>query len=135
MSIEGNKELVRRWVEEGVNAGSDAVLDEIIHPDMINHEWSTSVGGREGFKETMNVFRSALEEQRMEILDTIAEEDKVVVRLIWIGTPKNPFVGKPVNGKPFRVTHTHTFHVRDGMLYEHWANRDDQGMWQQITEE
>ncbi|MCS6800588.1 MAG: ester cyclase [Chloroflexota bacterium] len=135
MSIEQNKMLVRRWIEEAVNQGKEEVLDEIIHPDMINHEGVTPTGGREGFKETMAVFRTAIPDQRMEILDLIAEEDKVAVRLTWSGTPTSPFMGRPVNGKPFTVTHTHIFHVRDGMLYEHWANRDDLGMWRQIAAE
>jgi steroid delta-isomerase-like uncharacterized protein len=135
MSVEQNKRLVRRWVEEAVNQGRFEVLDEIIHPDMINHEGVTPTDGRQGFRETMAVFRAAIPDQRMEILDLIAEEDKVVVRLYWSGTPTSPFMGRPVNGKPFKVTHTHTFHVRDGMLYEHWANRDDLGMWRQIASE
>lgn len=135
MSSEHNKSLVRRWIDEAVNQGKVEVLDEIIHPDMINHEGVTPTDGRQGFKETMAVFRAAIPDQKMEILDLIAEEDKVVVRLFWSGTPTNPFMGKPVNGKPFKVTHTHTFHVRDGMLAEHWANRDDLGMWRQIAAE
>jgi steroid delta-isomerase-like uncharacterized protein len=135
MSIEHSKMLVRRWVEEAVNQGKFEVLDEIIHPDMINHEGVTPTGGRQGFKETMAVFRDAIRDQRMEILDLIAEDEKVAVRLIWSGTPVSSFMGKPVNGKPFKVTHTHVFHVRDGMLAEHWANRDDLGMWRQIAAE
>ncbi|MCL6648803.1 MAG: ester cyclase [Chloroflexi bacterium] len=127
------KALVRRWVEEAVNQGRLEVLDEIIHPAMVNHEKVTPLDGREGFRQTLTFFQQAIADQRMELLDLIAEGDRVAARLVWSGRPKNPFLGRPVNGRPFRVTHTHIFRVEDGMLAEHWANRDDLGMWQQIS--
>jgi predicted ester cyclase len=133
--VTDHETLIRRWIEEGVNGGNHAVLDEIIHPNMVNHEDVSGIPGREGFKGTMATFKAALADQRMEILDVISGGDKVVVRLRWIGRPGRIFMGRPTNGNAFNVTHTHTFRVEDGMLAEHWANRDDFGMWRQISDD
>jgi hypothetical protein len=38
----------------------------------------------------------------------------------------------PNYGRPFAVTQTHWFRMRDGLVAEHWANRDDLGMAVQL---
>ena len=38
----------------------------------------------------------------------------------------------PPRGRNFAVTQTHWFRMRDGRVAEHWANRDDLGMGQQL---
>ena len=38
----------------------------------------------------------------------------------------------PPTGKRFATTQTHWFRLRDGMVVEHWANRDDQGTAMQL---
>jgi hypothetical protein len=38
----------------------------------------------------------------------------------------------PATGKRFATTQTHWFRLRDGLVVEHWANRDDQGMAMQL---
>jgi len=37
----------------------------------------------------------------------------------------------PPTGKAFAITQTHWFRTRDGMITEHWANRDDLAMAKQ----
>ncbi|MCS7001481.1 MAG: ester cyclase [Dehalococcoidia bacterium] len=132
MSAEHNRRLVERWVEEAVNGRNLAVLDEIVAEDMVNHEDVSGLPGRAGFRATMERMQEMLPDQRMEPIDIIATDDTVVVRLYWIGTPRDQMMGRPVNGATFKVTHHHTFRVKDGKLAEHWANRDDLGMWRQL---
>ena len=38
----------------------------------------------------------------------------------------------PPRGRTFTITQTHWFRMRDGRVAEHWANRDDLGMGQQL---
>ena len=37
----------------------------------------------------------------------------------------------PPTGKPFAITQTHWFRTQDGVITEHWANRDDLAMARQ----
>lgn len=38
MTVEENKEIVRRYVEEGFNEANMAALDELSAPDFVNHD-------------------------------------------------------------------------------------------------
>jgi hypothetical protein len=38
----------------------------------------------------------------------------------------------PPTGKTFAATQTHWFRLADGKIIEHWANRDDLAMAQQL---
>jgi predicted ester cyclase len=44
--------------------------------------------------------------------------------------PKGPSL--PANGKSFKVKHIHRFRLKDGKIVEHFAVRDDWGMFQQL---
>lgn len=38
----------------------------------------------------------------------------------------------PASGRPYRVTQSHWLRIADGMVIEHWANRDDMAMAMQL---
>lgn len=44
----------------------------------------------------------------------------------------NPAQTMPNLARPFAVTQTHWLRVRDGLVIEHWANRDDLAMAMQL---
>jgi predicted ester cyclase len=77
----------------------------------------------------------------MEILDIAAVGDSVVVRCkvsgthLGVGTKRlnGGFVmGVPPSHKRFEVQHIHWYKIRDGMIVDHFTNRDDLGMSQQL---
>jgi predicted ester cyclase len=41
-------------------------------------------------------------------------------------------VGVPPTGKAFKVQHIHWYTLKDGLIIEHRANRDDIGMMQEL---
>lgn len=41
-------------------------------------------------------------------------------------------VSRPATGRSFSSTQSHWFRVRDGMVIDHWANRDDLGTATQL---
>ncbi|MEV0335061.1 ester cyclase [Nocardia sp. NPDC050717] len=38
----------------------------------------------------------------------------------------------PPTGRTFAMTESHWFRMREGKIFEHWANRDDLGMARQL---
>ena len=74
--------------------------------------------------------------------DVAHDDDLVVVHATMSGRQTGPFVAYrpdgeiaavfPPRGRTFAVTQTHWFRMRDGRVAEHWANRDDLGMGQQL---
>ena len=78
---------------------------------------------------------------RMDIETLAALDDDVIVRMSVSGTHKG--IGKiPVNGgllvgvlptgKSFRVQHVHWYTLKNDLIIEHRANRDDVGMMQEL---
>jgi predicted ester cyclase len=74
-------------------------------------------------------------------LEFVADGEWVVVRGMFSGThrgvgwlPVNggPLVGAEPTGRHFEVQHIHMAQFRGGKIVEHFANRDDLGMMQQL---
>jgi predicted ester cyclase len=71
-----------------------------------------------------------------------ADSDLVAIRSTWSGRHVRPFVtyddagavtqAMPPTGKTFAATQSHWFRLADGKIIEHWANRDDLAMAQQL---
>ena len=73
MSPAGNKAVVRRYFEEFHNSREDAILEEIMVPDLL-----------EPTRGVTHMLRTAFPDYRITIEDQIAEEDKVAT--VWTGS-------------------------------------------------
>lgn len=106
MSAEGNKQLVRRLVEEAVRDRNLDVLDEI------------SAGPfAEVAKRWVAPFRGAFPDFEMEIVTLIAEGEKVAAHFKCSGTHLGEWLGVPPTGRRFeRVDELYIFEVQEGRL-------------------
>jgi predicted SnoaL-like aldol condensation-catalyzing enzyme len=79
MSTEQNKAVVRRFIEETLNAMDSSLVDELFAPDYTNH---MVPGGREGFKQFFSMVSSAYPGLKMKysIERLMAEGDYVMMR-------------------------------------------------------
>jgi predicted ester cyclase len=133
MSIEENKELVRRFYRE-IDAGNLDVLDELVAEDYIDHSPPPFPGfapGREGLKQAFRLFWDATPGTH-EIEDQIAEGDKVVTRLTARGTQTGNLPGIPATGNEMLMTATVIHRIENGRLAEKWSNKDVLAMLQQL---
>ena len=129
---EENKAIVRRWLEDGLNARHLAIIDELFAPDYANHSPRLGVVGREYTALETAEFFVAFPDWRTTIDDVIAEGGKVVVRRTVQGTYTGEVQGAPVppTGKLVTFTIWEMFRVSDGKIVERWAIHDFQ---QQIS--
>jgi predicted ester cyclase len=127
--------------------GTRAAFDAVIHPDAINRESKdeppeTRGRGPAAFYATALWLRAWFDDLAFEVHDVVAEGDVVVVHNTMSGRQTGTAVmygpdgrvsqAMPATGKEFATTQTHWFRLRDGMVVEHWANRDDQGTAMQL---
>jgi steroid delta-isomerase-like uncharacterized protein len=134
MSTEPNKTLVRQIPEEMFNKGNLAIADELFAPNFSQHVqfppgWPTGVAS---VKQIVTMLRTAFPDFQYTIEDEIAEGDKVVMRLSARGTQLAPFMGIPATGKQATWTEIHIARIAEGKVAEHWANRDQLGLLQQL---
>ena len=135
MGIERNKDLVRRFLDECVLGGQADVLEEIVSPDVVNHAAAPGrQHGIEGIKAVIGFSRQAQPDQRWAEQHVVAEGDLVIVYGVREGTWQGKsFRGVDTpSGRRVSVELAHMFRIEDGKIAEHWAVRDDFGMFQQL---
>ena len=131
MSTEDNKAHVRRGFE-AVNQKNLAVYDELLAPDVVFHNASTTMQGLEAYKQFLSMYMTAFPDLLFTIEDMIAEGDTVVARFTTRGTHQGNLMGIPPTGKQMSGTGMFIDRIVNGKGIEQWFNTDDLGLLQQI---
>jgi predicted ester cyclase len=122
MSIEDNKVLVRRLVEEVVNQHNEMVLDEIAAGPIAN-----------AARAWVGPFRRAFPDFRMEVVDLVAEGDKVVAHFKCSGTHQGEWQGRAPTGRRFEgIDEIYIFQVAQGRLQGAVAVEDNLSRMRQL---
>jgi predicted ester cyclase len=119
----------------------------VTHPEAVNREAATEplacrVPGPDGFRATAEWLHAFASDVSWEIENAVAEGDLVVLQTTMRGTQSGPFTihgpdgsvvaAMPSLGRSFVTRQSHWFRLRDGLVVEHWADRDDLGMGTQL---
>jgi serine phosphatase RsbU (regulator of sigma subunit) len=137
MSVEENKAIFRRYVEEIPNQGNLEFADEIFDR-YISHQpdGSTLVRGPEDVKRFTREFNSAFPDLHVSIEDQIAEGDKVVSHFTIRGTHQGEFRGMAPTGKEIALNGVTTFRFsEEGKVVETWDSYDQLSLMRQSTEQ
>ena len=134
MSVEQNKALFRRFIEEVFNKGNVSTIDEFLAPNFVEREVLPpgTPSGREGVKQLTMMFRTAFPDFNVSIDDMIAEGDKIVARTTWSGTQKGEFMGIPSSGKRVSFDVIDIIRISEGKGVEHWGVMDSSALMQQL---
>lgn len=131
-SVEANKKIVQQFVREVLEQGNKPAVDELVAADFTSHSWPSSGDGRADLKAAIDRVAKALADPKFVIEDTVAEGDRVVVRVTASATQVGAFMGMPASGKRYSIGEIHIFRLRDGQLVEHWDQLDAMGMMKQL---
>ena len=133
MSVEENRAIVRRFVEEVQSGGNIDAIDELCSPEFINHTAPPGVPSNcEGIKQVMAMFRQAFPDSYFTVEDMVAEGDKVATRKTFRGTHQGEFMGIPPSGQQVSIGLIDIVRISHGKVVEHWAIGDNLGMMQQL---
>ena len=106
MTVEQNKLLIQRLVEEAANQGHLDVLAEVADGEFA-----------QAARQWVGPFREAFPDFSMEIVDLVAEEEKVAAHFRCSGTHLGEWMGRPPSGRRFQdVDEVYIFPVRNGKL-------------------
>ena len=132
MTIEENKALVRRFIDEIFVRGDFDSVDELLSDDFVPHTWPHSGDGKADLQGAIERVGKGLTGARFVIDDMIGEGDEVAVRLTASATQTGPFMGMPASGRRYQIGEIHIFKIRDGKVTDHWHQFDSLGMMQQL---
>ncbi|CAL78531.1 conserved hypothetical protein, NTF2-like Superfamily protein [Bradyrhizobium sp. ORS 278] len=133
MMSETNKQICRDYFKAFL-ARDAAWMEKHVAKTFVRHDpgLDFEVRGPEGVLQLHDALMPAFPDMKLELLDLVAEEDKVLVRLVIHATHTGPFGAMAPTGKPIRVAVLDLFKIRDGVLVEHWAQLDNLGMLKQL---
>jgi predicted ester cyclase len=119
---ERNKDVVRRLVDEVTNAGRMDVVDELYSPGLapVAKRWIAP-------------FRLSFPDVHMEVVDLIAEGDKVVGRFTCSGTHLGEWLGHAPTGRRFEaIDEVYIFRLDEGRIVRAWGIEDTLGRLEQL---
>ncbi len=108
MSSESNKELIRRFLEEVINARNVSIIPEF----MVSG--SMFAGAFEGF--VTNYINVGFPDFQLKIEDVFSEGDKVLVQTTATATQTGVAMGRPPSGKTYSTTVIYIFKVVNGKI-------------------
>jgi predicted ester cyclase len=129
-----NEKVVRRLIEEGFNNGNLSAVDEVISPDMQEHQRFNPPlpRGPKGTKAVINSLRSMFPDIRLSIEDIAVDGDKIWIRMRARGTNNGSIMGRSPTGKKMAIDVFDVCRVKDGKIIEHWGVPDQLGMLEQV---
>jgi predicted ester cyclase len=120
MSVEQNKEVVRRFYEKVVNTGETAQIGDLIAPDCVATDGEVRVvSGIEGMTEHVRAVREVYADLHVTIRRQIAEGEWVVSMVTVRGTHRGTWLGIRPTGRPLVFQGVNVDRVVDGRIVEH----------------
>jgi steroid delta-isomerase-like uncharacterized protein len=132
MSVEENKALVRRFVEEFWNEGNMATADELMAVDAEIHMPTGEVVNLDGLKSFASTFRGSFPDWHSTFEELIAEGDRVAERWTGRGSHQGELQGIPPTGKRVEVPGSVFYRIVGGKIVEFRGQLDMMGLMQQL---
>ena len=126
------KALVRQFYKEVYVDWNMALVDAVVAPGFVSHDWPEGSRGPRAFRDYYSAIRTAVPDARYVVDDLIAEGDRVVVRWRMLGTHKGVFRRIAATGRPISLKGIAIYRVEDGKLMERWVVSDLYGMLDEI---
>jgi steroid delta-isomerase-like uncharacterized protein len=121
---------------EGVNSGNFDIFDEVVAPDVVDHDPAPEQGpGPEGFKEMFRTMRSAFPDLQVTPEHITATDEDVALAYTITGTHEGEFLGLAPTGSKVTARGVQIGRFEDGCLVERWGSSDQLAILQQLGAE
>ena len=133
MSVEANKENVRRHVNEIWHQGKLEVVDELLAPNYVIHRQDGTEGrGPDAFKQLVTQSKLVLPDLNWAIDNMIGEGDYVCVQYTYSGTFKGKWGDIEPTGKSATLKTAVIYRFENGKQVETWSYSDSLVMYKQL---
>ena len=120
---ESIEQICRAVIERGFNDGDLEGLEDVVAPDIIEHQ-DGATSGIDGLRALITELRTSFPDLHLAIQDTATSGDTAWFRIRASGTNDGPLYGRPPTGRPMEITVMDVMRVEDGRLVEHWGVAD-----------
>lgn len=130
-----NIALAQRFHEEAINQRNPAVLQDLLHPEVVHHAAGgyPDVTTADGVTAMMDAFPAAFSDLNYAFDLFIVQDDFVVERYTATGTQDGPLQDLPPSGRVAIWTGINIFRIECGQIAEIWSEVDALSRTQQLT--
>ncbi|WP_067904331.1 ester cyclase [Nocardia vaccinii] len=133
VSVDTNKEIIRRYIEIGWGQGDLNVIRQTVAFEMQRDvDGAISDGGRD-VENVVKRFRGSFPDARTEVVECVAEDEMVVVRVLTTGTHRGEYLGVPATGRHVEFYAFDMFRLDNGRIVESCHAVDEAGLLRQLT--
>ncbi len=134
MTVEQNKAIMQRMIEEIWNKGNLAVADELFSPEHTSPSAPDLPKGPDSVKMLAGMFREAMPDYNMKIDLVVADEKQVAARFTQSGTHTGAeLMGMAPSGRKATWTEIGVLRIQDGKIEESWYEVDMLSMINQLS--
>jgi len=134
--LSANKGIVRDFIRAVWEGRDLAALDAFWTEDCVNHAMpgpdNRGLAALRAYHEQFFADFSAFSRVEIEVVQQVAEGDRVVTQMITRGAHSGPFYGLPPTGKEVSLSTIRIDRLQDGQIAEHWSVADVAGLMQQL---
>ncbi|WP_296254212.1 MULTISPECIES: ester cyclase [unclassified Pseudomonas] len=118
-----NKAIICTFNLQVIERCDRAAFEALVAESFVNH---TAAAGQPSDRESLwhtfrHVLHSGLTELRVEVLDQIAEHDKVTTRKRITGQHSGVLLGIPATGRAVSIDVMDIVRIEEGRYVEHWG--------------
>src|SRR3954469_12494653 len=127
----GNENIARfqRLVKEGLNEGKLQVMDELLSPTVVDHQFYGPgyPPSRAGVKGLTAALRTAFPDMHATATELVASDDgtQTFAQIETTGTNTGPYLGIPPSGRKIDLLIIESALWKDGKMIEHWGVADN----------
>jgi steroid delta-isomerase-like uncharacterized protein len=129
VSVDANKELVRRFYREAIVERDSAACERLLTVDFVHNG---EPRGRAGQRQEVGYFLDAFPDLQHEIELIFGEDELVAAHQRWRGTHGGEFLGVAASGRAVEFSSTAILRVRDGLIAEAWDELDSGAILAQL---
>jgi steroid delta-isomerase-like uncharacterized protein len=135
MSAEQNLAASQRILAEAWTEGNLEVIDQLCASDCVDHDLASheETRGIEANKERVQMYRTAMPDLKVSVVDSVASGDEVAIRWVAQGTNDGELMGNPPTHRKVEITGMSIDRFdTDGKIAETWDQWDMLGFMQQL---
>ena len=132
MTLEDNKALVIRFVEEFWSGGNESSADELMADGVTIEVNNQAVKDTGTLKEFARMLRGGFPDWRSHLEELVAEDDRVAERWTGLGTHRGEFQGIRATGRQVAVPGTVFYRIAGGKIVEFRGQFDRMSLLEQL---
>lgn len=131
MSDEENRTVALEFISQVYNEGKLELIEKYASSDLLN---PGSTPGLEGMTQSVSSLRETFPRLECKVVETISQDDRVVLRLAGKGVQSGPFMGLSPTGKKINFWGVLILRFRAGRIVEFWSLVDTAGILTQMRD-